>query len=136
MRKVVFVILVVLSACQVQKTELTAIMKEQQSAWNEGNVEGFMKHYWQSDSLVFIGSRGMTYGWQNTLDNYKKSYPTPELMGELDFTNLNHSKTGCKSFFTTGNWTLFRTQDTLSGSFLLVWQLKNNRWVITADHSS
>ncbi len=136
MRKVVFVILVVLSACQVQKPELTAIMKEQQSAWNEGNVEGFMKHYWQSDSLVFIGSRGMTYGWQNTLDNYKKSYPTPELMGELDFTNLNHSQTSSKSFFTTGNWTLFRTQDTLSGSFLLVWQLKNNRWVITADHSS
>ena len=48
-------------------------MQEQENAWNEGDLNGFMKHYWKSDSLRFIGKSGLNYGWQKTLDNYKKS---------------------------------------------------------------
>ena len=37
-----------------------------------GNLEEFMSFYWKSDSLMFIGKNGIQYGWQKTLDNYKK----------------------------------------------------------------
>ena len=41
-----------------------AMMDVQQSLWNAGSIDDFMKLYWQSDSLEFIGSKGITYGWQ------------------------------------------------------------------------
>ena len=36
------------------------VMQEQQDAWNRGDLEAFMQGYWQSDSLRFIGSRGLS----------------------------------------------------------------------------
>ena len=53
-------------------------MKAQEKAWSKHDLEGFMKGYWKNDSLKFFGSRGMTYGWNQTLANYKKGYPTKE----------------------------------------------------------
>jgi hypothetical protein len=51
------------------------ILKKQTEGWNQGNIEKYMKTYWQSDSLIFVGKKGLTYGYKNTLENYKKSYP-------------------------------------------------------------
>lgn len=115
---------------------LTALMTEQQTAWNKGDLLGFMEHYWKSDSLVFIGKNGPKYGWETTLTNYQQSYPSQEKMGMLSFKELSHTKTSGGDYKTIGNWNLYRKSDTLSGYFLLVWEFKNNRWVITADHSS
>lgn len=128
-------------SCNASKTNnkapsLTSLMIEQQNAWNTGDLVGFMEHYWQSDSLVFIGKNGLKYGWKTTLNNYQKSYPSKEAMGTLDFKHVIHTKTTGGDYRTTGNWNLYRNTDTLSGYFLLVWEFKNNRWVITADHSS
>ena len=47
--------------------EVMENMKKQEMAWNNFDLEGFMKHYWNNDSLMFIGSKGITYGWKQTL---------------------------------------------------------------------
>src|ERR1700753_4170811 len=57
------------------------VMADQAEAWNRGNVADFMKGYWNNDSLVFVGQSGLTYGYKETLDNYKKRYDTPDKMG-------------------------------------------------------
>lgn len=116
--------------------EVRQIMKKQEMAWSEGNVEGFMEGYWQSDSLKFIGKRGLTYGWQNTLDNYKKSYPDPAAMGKLTFELLMVEKTGRNSIYVIGKWRLDREKDILEGHFTLLWKKMKGDWVIVADHSS
>ena len=54
-----------------QEAEIRTLLQKQTEAWNRGDVEGFMEGYWKSDSLMFIGKSGITYGWQKTLDNYK-----------------------------------------------------------------
>ena len=51
------------------------ILDEQTKAWNKGNIEGFMNGYWKNDSLMFIGKNGINWGWQKTLENYKKDIP-------------------------------------------------------------
>lgn len=112
------------------------VMDEQQQAWNRGDIDGFMTGYWASDSLRFIGKRGITYGWQATLDNYKKSYPSTEAMGRLQFTNLSMELTGDSSAYVIGKWELFRTADTLGGHYSLLWRKQTGRWIIVADHSS
>lgn len=117
-------------------SKILSHMREQEQSWNHGDIEGFMKHYWHSDSLKFIGSRGLTYGWQQTLDNYRKGYPDKDAMGRLQFDILNTEVLSDASAFVIGKWTLFRSADTLSGHYTLLWKKLNNQWVIVADHSS
>ncbi len=113
-------------------------MQEQENAWNEGDLNGFMKHYWKSDSLRFIGKSGLNYGWQKTLDNYKKSYKNKEEMGTLKFTNKSLDIVGEQTIFVIGEWNLMRADSLgdLGGMYSLILEKKNGKWVITTDHSS
>jgi hypothetical protein len=61
------------------------ILADQISFWNKGDIPGFMQGYWNSDSLVFVGKNGPTYGYNNTLRNYQKNYPNKDYMGILNF---------------------------------------------------
>ncbi|MFT4779998.1 MAG: ketosteroid isomerase-like protein [Flavobacteriales bacterium] len=115
---------------------ISALMQAQENAWNEGDLDRFMSSYMKSDSLSFIGSRGLSKGWQTTLDNYKKSYPNKEQMGRLQFENLQMEQLAASSAFVLGKWTLYRNADTLSGHYSLIWKKLEAEWVIVADHSS
>jgi len=42
---------------------IVEVLTTQTAAWNRGDIPGFMQGYWQSDSLVFIGRKGPTYGY-------------------------------------------------------------------------
>ena len=115
---------------------ISALIDQQQTAWNKANLEGFMAPYWHSDSLTFIGKSGIKHGWQITLDNYKKSYPTPAAMGQLTFTLIKLDKLSDTSIFVIGKWALARKEGDLSGHFTLLWKKIKGQWVIVADHSS
>ena len=113
------------------------MLKQQETAWNRGDIDGFMEPYWKSDSLRFIGKKGITYGWQNTLQNYQKSYPDPETMGKLAFTILHTEQLSPTVITMTGKWSLARTkQENLSGYFSLLWKKLKGKWQIVSDHSS
>jgi len=116
---------------------IRGIMAEQELAWNRGDLPAFMQGYWQSDSLRFIGSRGLTHGWQTTLDNYRKGYPDRAAMGTLKFTILSVEKLSRRSAFVIGKWHLTRGEKgDLSGHYTLLWRKIKGHWVIVADHSS
>jgi len=115
---------------------ITKLLAEQDLAWNRGDLEGFMKGYWKNDSLMFIGKNGITYGWQQTLDNYKKGYPDTTAMGKLDFEYIEMKQLSNTYFFVVGKWHLTRTIGNLAGAFTLLLKKINNTWVIVKDHSS
>lgn len=114
-------------------TEIKAAMADQQIAWNNGDIPGFMEHYWRSDQLQFVGSAGPTYGWQNTLDNYKKRYPDKTAMGKLTFTILQVDKRSSKVYSVVGKYHLARSIGDLEGHFLLIWKKIGGKWLIQAD---
>ncbi|TGE04578.1 YybH family protein [Hymenobacter fodinae] len=116
---------------------IAQVLATQTAAWNRGDVPGFMEGYWKNDSLVFIGKSGLTYGWQSTLDNYRRSYPTAAAMGQLDFSNLKIHPLSPDAAHVIGRWHLARpTAGDLQGHFLLVFRRINGQWVVVADHSS
>lgn len=132
-------ILVLSISGTAQSTDATAILKllkQQDAAWNRGDLEGFMEGYWKSDSLMFIGKSGITYGWQKTLDNYKKSYPDSTAMGKLNFEYIEVKRLSVNYFFIVGKWHLTRTIGNLDGAFTLLMRKIKGRWVIVKDHSS
>ena len=123
-------------AQSANEKKIRHILDRQTAAWNRGDLEGFMQGYWKSDSLKFIGSRGVTYGWQNTLDNYRKGYPDTAAMGRLRFEILHLNKLSGKYYQVIGKWMLTRTVGNLSGHFTLLFRKINGEWVIVSDHSS
>ena len=58
-----------LAAQSKDEKAILQMLETQNQAWNRGDVSGFMKGYWENDSLMFIGKSGVTYGYQNTLEN-------------------------------------------------------------------
>ncbi len=112
------------------------ILSGQVIAWNNGNLQNFMQGYWQNDSLKFIGKSGITYGWKQTLENYKKNYPDTSAMGKLAFDLLEVKRLSALYFFVVGKWYLTRSIGDLNGYFTLLFKKINNKWVIVADHSS
>lgn len=111
------------------------MLQKQVSAWNEGNLEKLMETYLKSEDLVFIGSRGPTYGWQATLDNYKKGYPDKAVMGKLNFRILKISQIDKKTFFVIGKFELTRKIGNQTGYFSLVIQKNRKNRSIISDHS-
>jgi hypothetical protein len=135
MKKVTFLFLLVSGFAFSQKSEILKVMKNQQTEWNNGNLEGFMNGYWKSDSLMFVGSNGVNYGWQETLDHYKKSYPSREKMGTLEFSGIKVKPLGKNYASVFGEWKLIRKENSLNGIYTLLFQNFKDGWKIISDHT-
>jgi hypothetical protein len=125
-----------LPAQDKNKQEILSILDRQTRDWNRGNIEGFMVGYWNNDSLMFIGKSGITYGYKQTLANYKKNYSDTMQMGKLSFNILQVKKLSDEYYYVVGKWMLKRTVGDLSGHYNLLFRKINGKWVIVADHSS
>ena len=117
---------------------IVQVLTTQTAAWNRGDIPGFMQGYWQSDSLVFLGRKGPTYGWQPTLANYQKNYPNAAAMGQLDFSGLRVTLVAPTAAQVVGHWHLARPAalGDLQGYFLLVLRQIDGKWVVVADHTN
>ena len=112
------------------------LLNQQIADWNNGDIDRFMESYWKSDSLLFVGKSGPNYGWQNTLDHYKASYPDTTVMGKLRFEIVEVKRLSVMYFFVAGKWFLTRSIGNLSGAYTLLLKKIKNKWVIVVDHSS
>jgi ketosteroid isomerase-like protein len=139
---IIFTLISLVTSAQKQKAkpgemkEIWKIMTMQEQAWNEGNLNKFMEGYWNSDSLSFVGKSGITYGWKQTLANYKKNYPDKATMGHLTFTLIKNESLGAQSHLVIGKWHLKREKDEVGGYFTLIWKKINGKWLIISDHTS
>ena len=112
------------------------VLDSQTESWNKGDIKGFMQGYWKDDSLMFIGKNGIHWGWQTTLENYKKNYPDRAAMGKLSFDIILVKKLSPEYFYVVGKWMLSRSIGDLSGHYNLLFKKINGQWLIIADHSS
>ena len=126
----------VVNAQSKDELNIRTILAAQTREWNNGNLESFMKGYWESDSLMFIGKSGITYGWQKALDNYKKGYPDTAAMGKLNFELITVKRLSEDYFFVVGKWHLTRSIGNIGGAYTLLFRKIKNQWVIVTDHSS
>lgn len=124
------------NAQSVDEKQIRGILDAQITAWNEGDLEKFMQSYWKNDSLMFVGKNGVTYGYQNTLENYRKGYPNKEKMGTLTFDIIQVKKLSPDHYHVVGKYMLKRKAGDLSGHYTLLVRNINGKWVIVSDHSS
>lgn len=118
------------------EASIRRIMTDQAAAWNKGNIDDFMKGYWNNDSLVFVGQSGLSYGYKTALANYKKHYDSPDKMGQLFFTLLSIKKISPDYCFVLGKWLLKRKAGDIGGIYSLLFRKIDGRWQIVVDHTS
>ena len=110
------------------------ILTSQQKCWNNGDIDGFMQGYWNSEELIFTSlSHKPEYGWKNTLERYKNSYPTKSSMGELNFEILDLKLISKTTATLKGKWELIREKDHPNGLFWLDIEKFDESWLITKD---
>lgn len=137
---VVIIFMCGLLSCNTQKRndikDIETVLTQQAEEWNKGNIAGYMHGYWNSDSLLFIGKSGPTYGYKNTLERYEKAYPDKAAMGKLTFSALKFRKLTDSYYHVVGHWSLQRATDNPNGYFTLIFRRIDGQWRIIADHSS
>ena len=141
MKKILFLlILAVATNVNAQKTTdkqaILNLLEQQRGDWNKGDLEAFMHGYWKSDSLLFVGESGPTYGWQKTLDNYKKGYPDKAAMGFLTFGIKKVELITKDRAFVLGSWNIKSEKEELKGYFTLLLRKIEGVWKVVVDHSS
>ena len=124
------------SAQNKDEQAILFILKSQTTEWNRGNIDAFMEGYWKNDSLMFIGKSGVTYGYNNTLKNYKKNYPDDATMGKLNYNIIKVQPLSSDTYFVLGKWMLTRSIGNIGGHYTLIFRKINQQWVIVSDHSS
>ncbi|MBX7170911.1 MAG: nuclear transport factor 2 family protein [Pyrinomonadaceae bacterium] len=118
------------------KNEIKKVMDTQVIAWNNGDIDGFMKGYWNSPELTFVSGTNVTKGWQPTLERYKKGYDSKAKMGTLTFSDLEITLLGKDSAVVLGKWALQREKDNPKGLFTLTFRKFKDGWRIILDHTS
>ncbi|WP_315819253.1 YybH family protein [Paraflavitalea speifideaquila] len=132
----IFLLPITILAQSADEKAIRQTLNEQTISWNKGDLETFMKGYWENDSLMFVGKNGVTYGYQNTLNNYKKNYNGPDQMGTLTFNLIKVERLSPEYYFVVGKWHLKRNAGDVSGHYNLLLRKIKGKWVITVDHSS
>lgn len=143
MKNLIFILLLVFVATatgqtkdEKAKTAIRTVLDEQVAAWNKGDIDGFMKGYWNSPDMTFVSGNNVTRGWQPTLENYKKNYNTRAKMGVLSFSELEITILSKKSSLVLGRFTLVRATDKPTGMFTLTFRKFKDGWKIILDHTS
>ena len=121
---------------KADREAIGAVLREQQAAWNRGDVDAFLTGYWRSPELTFSGSSGVARGWDGVMARYKKSYPDRAAMGQLDFSELEFRFLGPDAALVLGRYHLKREKDEPNGVFSLVFQRFPEGWKIIHDHTS
>lgn len=141
MKKFLFILCFLIgfiSSAQSEKeaeTVILAVLKAQETAWSQNDLKGFMEGYWKNDSLKFFGGNGLAKGWEQTLKNYQKNYPTKEHSGKLTFKIHDISKIENDSYWVMGEYFLNRTVGDANGVFMIIFKKINGQWKIVADMS-
>jgi len=123
-------------SAQSPQSEISAVLKMQQDAWNRGDIDTFMNGYSRSEDTVFVSGDEVTRGWQKVLDRYKKKYSDRAKMGTLTFSDLEITPLSNDSAVVLGSWELKRASDKPHGRFTLIFRLFPEGWKIVHDHTS
>jgi ketosteroid isomerase-like protein len=122
-----------------QESEIRAVLRTQQDAWNRGDLVAFMHAYENSPGIAFVGQTGVRHGYQEILERYRSRYGTREAMGQLGYTILEFHPLGDAFARLIGKFELQRTAaggGNASGYFTLIFRKTSKGWKIIHDHTS
>jgi beta-aspartyl-peptidase (threonine type) len=116
---------------------IRAVLDAQVTAWNKGDLDGFMAGYWNDDGLFYISGGKSVQGWKALKERYVAAYQGDDKeMGKLKFSELHVELLGPDAAVVRGKWEVTTSKERVGGWFTLVFRKFPNGWKITHDHTS
>lgn len=114
------------------------MLEQSASAWNRGDLAGFMDDYARDSLTSYVSSPAVVYGWQTLYDRYQANYFAPgKSRDSLAFSALRVRRLGSDAALATARFALYRGDSVVaSGPFTLALQRRGGRWQIVHDHTS
>jgi hypothetical protein len=126
-------------AGNVPTQEIQVVLDKQITAWNRGDLEGFMAGYWKSPDLVYLSNKTVVRGWQTLLDRYRQFYQPPNegKMGTLSLPEEEITILGQDSAIVWGRF-LVETNDgkNRGGLYTLAMRRLPEGWRTVYDRTS
>jgi uncharacterized protein (TIGR02246 family) len=123
--------------------EIRAVLAQQERAWNDFDIDRFMRGYWKNDSTLFASGGEASRGWNQMLARYKKGYATAEKAGQLKFDIHQIDFMGETWAKVLGEWKLFprsaknnAAPPMSRGLYTLIFHRVPEGWRIVHDHTS
>jgi beta-aspartyl-peptidase (threonine type) len=130
-------LLFVIADPPMERAAIQRVIDDQATAWNKGDLPGFMKGYLESDDLTFFSGDKKTKGWKATLERYQKRYQADgKEMGKLTFEELSIELLGDDHALVRGRYRLQLKSETPIGIFTLILRKTPAGWRIIHDHTS
>ena len=122
-----------------QSQAIEAVLRAQESAWNRGDLDGYMSAgYLNSPDLTFFSGGDVTRGYDTVLERYHRRYQEDgKEMGHLTFSDLETLLYGPDTGLVRGRWRLeFIDKKQAGGLFSLILRRTPEGWRIVHDHTS
>lgn len=128
---------VVADITDADREAIRSLLDDQKNAWNQGDLEGYMRGYHDSPEIVFTSGGRVRRGYKESLESYRRRYQEGDAtMGTLDFTDLEITSLGPNAALAMGRFELTETEHEGGGVFSLVLLRKEGGWGVWHDHSS
>ncbi|MGL4422607.1 MAG: YybH family protein [Gemmataceae bacterium] len=126
-----------LRSVTTDETRIQQLIQEQETAWNAGQLEGFMKSYAMSETTSMYSGGEIRQGWVTIHDRYRQTYQLGgRSMGKLKFSDVQVERISSSAALARGKWEVELPEKTAKGLFTLVWKRNNGEWQIVHDHTS
>jgi len=121
----------------IDDTAIRTVLEQQAAAWNNGDLDSYMRGYAHTEQLVFTSGGHIRRGWQETFDKYRAKYGSDKsTMGHLAFEILSIQSLGADGAIVLGKWKLTDTPNAGGGVFSVAFERTPEGWAIVHDHTS
>ena len=141
MSKTLFTSLALLLVCFASTAQsndekaILELMREEERAWNSGNIEAYVNLYAPHDSTRMIYSSGAVYGKDSILAFYKKYWPK-ERMGQLTLDGERLERLSDEYYYVSGFFHVrYPDGKSVNGRFSGLMKKIKGRWYLYTDHS-
>lgn len=111
------------------------LMREEERAWNSGNIEAYVDLYAAHDSTRMIYSSGAVYGKDSILAFYKKYWPK-ERMGQLTLDGERLERLSDEYYYVSGYFHVrYPDGKSINGRFSGLMKKIKGKWYLYTDHS-
>ncbi len=114
------------------KVAVKKVLFQSVTNWNSGNIGAYVR----DDSLQFDGNDSTTYGWEQGMLRYEKTYPDKPATGYLRFSYFKIKVLSPTAAFISGHWELTKKASHPEIPFTLLFRKTTHGRRIVYDLSS
>ncbi len=115
---------------------ILALFESSCSAWNRGDVGGYLSCYWHSDKVRWVSGGSVQRGFEAIASAFKERFGSPDSMGRLEVADLEVQLLGENDALAFGAWTQTTRTAGHRGVFTVHLKKIDGEWLIVSDHSS